>query len=45
MNEAQRERATKIRVGVFVLVALGVFLAVIYMRAVRSEGPAMGWQA
>src|SRR5215217_1780394 len=30
MNEQQRERATKLRVGIFVLVSLAVFLGVIY---------------
>src|ERR1051326_7234520 len=37
MNEAQRERATKIRVGIFVIVALGVFLAVVYMLGARAR--------
>jgi len=37
MNEAQRERATKIRVGIFVLVSLGVFLAVVYMLGARAR--------
>jgi phospholipid/cholesterol/gamma-HCH transport system substrate-binding protein len=37
MNEQQRERATKMRVGIFVLVGLGVFLAVIYMLGARAR--------
>ena len=37
MNEQQRERATKIRVGIFVLVSLGVFLAVVYMLGARAR--------
>jgi phospholipid/cholesterol/gamma-HCH transport system substrate-binding protein len=37
MNEQQRERAAKIRVGVFVLVGLGVFLGVIYMLGARAR--------
>jgi phospholipid/cholesterol/gamma-HCH transport system substrate-binding protein len=37
MNEQQRERATKLRVGIFVLVGLGVFLAVIYMLGARAR--------
>ncbi len=31
MNEQQRARATKLRVGIFVLVSLAVFLGIIYM--------------
>ncbi len=37
MNEQQRERAMKIRVGIFVLVSLGVFLAVVYMLGARAR--------
>ena len=37
MNEQQRERATKVRVGVFVLVGLAVFLGVIYMLGARAR--------
>jgi phospholipid/cholesterol/gamma-HCH transport system substrate-binding protein len=37
MNEQQRARATKLRVGIFVLVTLGVFLAVIYMLGARAR--------
>ena len=37
MNETQRERATKMRVGIFVLVAVGVFLAVVYMLGARAR--------
>ncbi len=37
MNEQQRERATKIRVGIFVLVTLGIFLAIIYMLGARAR--------
>jgi phospholipid/cholesterol/gamma-HCH transport system substrate-binding protein len=37
VNEAQRERATKFRVGIFVLVSLGVFLGVIYMLGARAR--------
>jgi phospholipid/cholesterol/gamma-HCH transport system substrate-binding protein len=37
MNEQQRERATKLRVGIFVLVSLAVFLGVIYMLGARSR--------
>jgi phospholipid/cholesterol/gamma-HCH transport system substrate-binding protein len=37
MNEQQRERATKVRVGMFVLVGLAVFLGVIYMLGARAR--------
>jgi phospholipid/cholesterol/gamma-HCH transport system substrate-binding protein len=37
MNETQRERTTKMRVGIFVLVTLGVFLAVIYLLGARAR--------
>src|SRR4051812_37328869 len=37
MNEQQRERATKLRVGIFVLVSLAVFLGVIYMLGARAR--------
>jgi phospholipid/cholesterol/gamma-HCH transport system substrate-binding protein len=37
MNEQQRERAMKLRVGIFVLVALAVFLGVIYMLGARAR--------
>ncbi len=37
MNEQQRERATKVRVGIFVLVSLAVFLGVIYMLGARAR--------
>jgi len=37
MNEEQSERATKLRVGIFVLVALAVFLGVIYMLGARAR--------
>jgi phospholipid/cholesterol/gamma-HCH transport system substrate-binding protein len=37
MNEQQRERATKIRVGIFVLVSLAVFLGIIYMLGARAR--------
>ena len=37
MNEQQRERATKIRVGIFVLVSLAAFLGVIYMLGARAR--------
>jgi len=37
MNEQQRERATKFRVGVFVLIGLAVFLGVIYMLGARAR--------
>jgi phospholipid/cholesterol/gamma-HCH transport system substrate-binding protein len=37
MNEQQRERATKMRVGIFVLVALAVFLGIIYMLGARAR--------
>lgn len=37
MNEQQRARATKLRVGIFVLVTLGVFLAIIYMLGARAR--------
>lgn len=37
MTETQRERATKLRVGIFVLVAVGVFLAVVYMLGARAR--------
>jgi phospholipid/cholesterol/gamma-HCH transport system substrate-binding protein len=37
MNEQQRERAMKIRVGIFVLVTLGIFLAIIYMLGARAR--------
>jgi phospholipid/cholesterol/gamma-HCH transport system substrate-binding protein len=37
MNEQQRERATKLRVGIFVLVGLAVFLGVIYMLGARAR--------
>ena len=37
MNEQERERATKIRVGIFVLVSLAVFLGIIYMLGARAR--------
>ena len=37
MNEQQRERATKVRVGIFVLVGLAIFLGVIYMLGARAR--------
>jgi phospholipid/cholesterol/gamma-HCH transport system substrate-binding protein len=37
MNEERRGRATKIRVGIFVLVSLAVFLGVIYMLGARAR--------
>src|SRR5512147_3006577 len=37
MNEQQRERATKYRVGLFVLVSLAVFLGIIYMLGARAR--------
>jgi phospholipid/cholesterol/gamma-HCH transport system substrate-binding protein len=37
MNEVQRERATRLRVGIFVLVALVVFLGIIYMLGARAR--------
>ena len=37
MNEQQRARATKIRVGIFVLVSLAVFLGIIYMLGARAR--------
>ena len=37
MNEQQRERATKYRVGIFVLVSLAVFLGIIYMLGARTR--------
>ena len=37
MNEERRARATTFRVGVFVLVALGVFLGIIYMLGARAR--------
>lgn len=37
MNERQRERATKVRVGIFVLVGLVVFLGIIYMLGARAR--------
>jgi phospholipid/cholesterol/gamma-HCH transport system substrate-binding protein len=37
MNEQQRERATKLRVGIFVLVSLALFLGVIYMLGARAR--------
>jgi phospholipid/cholesterol/gamma-HCH transport system substrate-binding protein len=37
VNELQRERATKLKVGIFVLVALVVFLGVIYMLGARAR--------
>jgi len=37
MNEQARERATKMRVGIFVLVSLAVFLGVIYMLGARAR--------
>jgi phospholipid/cholesterol/gamma-HCH transport system substrate-binding protein len=37
MNEAQRERALKLRVGVFVVVALLVFLGTIYALGARAR--------
>jgi phospholipid/cholesterol/gamma-HCH transport system substrate-binding protein len=37
MNEQQRERATKYRVGIFVLVSLAVFLGIIYMLGARAR--------
>ena len=37
MNELQRERATKMRVGIFVLVSLAVFLGIIYMLGARAR--------
>ena len=37
MNEQQRERATKYRVGIFVLASLAVFLGIIYMLGARAR--------
>ena len=37
MNELQRERATKLKVGIFVLVALVLFLGVIYILGARAR--------
>jgi phospholipid/cholesterol/gamma-HCH transport system substrate-binding protein len=37
MNEQQRARATTIRVGIFVLVSLAVFLGIIYMLGARAR--------
>ena len=37
MTQEQRERATKLRVGIFVLVTLGIFLGVIYMLGARAR--------
>jgi phospholipid/cholesterol/gamma-HCH transport system substrate-binding protein len=37
MNEEQRARATTVRVGIFVLVSLAVFLGVIYMLGARAR--------
>jgi phospholipid/cholesterol/gamma-HCH transport system substrate-binding protein len=37
MNAQQRERSTKVRVGIFVLVSLAVFLGVIYMLGARAR--------
>ena len=37
MNEAQRERAAKLRVGIFVLVAVLAFLATIYALGARAR--------
>jgi phospholipid/cholesterol/gamma-HCH transport system substrate-binding protein len=37
VNEAQRERATKFKVGIFVLVSLAVFLGIIYMLGARAR--------
>ena len=37
MNEQQRARATKMRVGIFVLVSLAVFLGIIYMLGARAR--------
>ena len=37
MNEQQRERALKTRVGIFVLVTLAVFLGIIYMLGARAR--------
>ncbi len=37
MNDQQRERSTKLRVGIFVIVTMVVFLAVIYMLGARAR--------
>src|SRR4030095_9911744 len=37
MNEQQRQRGTKMRVGIFVLVSLAVFLGVVYMLGARAR--------
>lgn len=37
MNEQARERATRLRVGIFVLVSLAVFLGIIYMLGARAR--------
>ncbi|HYE90559.1 MAG TPA: MlaD family protein [Terriglobales bacterium] len=37
MTEQQRERAMKLKVGIFVLVTLGIFLGVIYMLGARAR--------
>jgi phospholipid/cholesterol/gamma-HCH transport system substrate-binding protein len=37
VTQQQRERATKLRVGIFVLVTLGIFLGVIYMLGARAR--------
>ena len=37
MNEQQRERSTKYRVGIFFLVSLAVFLGIIYMLGARAR--------
>jgi phospholipid/cholesterol/gamma-HCH transport system substrate-binding protein len=37
MNEQQRARATTVRVGIFVLVSLAVFLGIIYMLGARAR--------
>lgn len=37
MTQQQRERAAKLRVGIFVLVTLGIFLGVIYMLGARAR--------
>jgi phospholipid/cholesterol/gamma-HCH transport system substrate-binding protein len=37
MNEQQRERSTKYRVGIFVLASLVVFLGIIYMLGARAR--------
>jgi len=37
MNEQQRERAAKLRVGIFVLVGLALFLGIIYMLGARAR--------